>query len=82
MAQRGGVVTDAKVARDDCEKRGRIAQSFRRGQMNGVQSADRFHGKGASGASEDRFGDARDVATPGKPLESEEYCPGYAFGGE
>lgn len=42
--------------------------------MKGVQRADRFHGKGASGAGKDRFSDAYDVATPGEPLESEQYC--------
>ena len=42
--------------------------------MNGVQRADRFHWKRASGTGEDRFSDAHNVATPGKSLEREQRC--------
>src|SRR5262249_50259939 len=52
-----------------------VAQGFRGRQMNGVQRTDGFHGKWTTGAGEDRFSDAHDVATPGKSPEGEQRCP-------
>jgi len=66
MAQRCSVVTNASVARNDDYESGRIAQSFGSGEMDGVQSADRFYREGASGAGEDRFGDTHDMTPPGE----------------
>ena len=51
---------------------GGVAQHFRRRQMNGVERADRFHWKRASGSGEDRFRDTHNVTTPGKSLEREQ----------
>lgn len=72
MAQGPGIVTDAKVARDNCHESGRIAQGLRSRQVNGVQRAHRFDGKAASRASQDRFRDAHNVRTPGKALHGEQ----------
>ena len=73
IAQRSSVFSNPEVAGDD-HQGWRVAQGFRGRQMNGVQCADRFHWKRASGAGEDRFRDAHNVATPGKSLEREQRC--------
>jgi hypothetical protein len=66
MAQGGGVVTNAEITSDDGDEGGRVAQYFRGREMNGVQSADWFQGKGAGGAAQDRWAriDALAAASP------------------
>ena len=72
MAKGSSIVTDPDVARDDGEEGWLITQGSSGCQMNGVQSADRFNRKGASGMGKDRLRDTHDVTTAGKLLQGEQ----------
>lgn len=71
------IVANTHVARDDCHKRGRIAQLLNSRQMYGVQGAYRFDGKEPCGVGEDRFRDTHNETAPGKTAQGEE-CPPVA----
>ncbi len=72
MAERGSVVTNSNVTRDDRQEGRLVSQRSGGCQMNGIQSTNRFNRKGASGMSQDRLSDTHNVTTPGKPLQGEQ----------
>ncbi len=63
MAERSSVVTIPEVTRDDRQEGRMDHQSCGCCQMNGVQSADRFNRKWASGMGKDRISDTQEVTT-------------------
>ena len=74
MAERSGVVANTDVTCDDRQESRLVPQGSRGCKMNGIQSADRFDRKWASGMGEDRLSDAHYVTTPDKPLQGEQCC--------
>ena len=71
MAERGSVVTNSDVTRDDGQEGRLVPQGSGGCQMNGGYSADRFNRKGASGMGKDRLRDTHDVTTACKRLQGE-----------
>ena len=72
VAERSSIVTNPDVTRDDGQEGWLVTQGSGGRQMNGVQGADRFNGKGTSGMGKDRLSDADDVTAAGKPLQGEQ----------
>ena len=64
VPQRLGVLTHARIPRDDRHELWRFAEQFGCRKMHGIERADRFDGKGAADASEHRSVDVEDETTP------------------
>lgn len=72
VAERERIVTDPRVTRHDRYECRLLSQGSCRCQMNRVQSANRFHRKGASGLGKDRLCDTHDMTPSAKLLQGEQ----------
>ena len=75
IAQSNGVVSNAIVSSYHCDESRRIAQGFRRGKVNRIQSSDRLDGEPTANLGKDGFRDAHDMTTLGKFLQREHGSP-------